>query len=63
MPASEIMKDFKEGTLHSGKGGPIVKDEAQARAIQLSYLRKEGKDIPPPPGQNGGGRYRSRVGR
>ena len=46
MPASEIMGDFHAGTLHSGKGGKIVKDPAQARAIQLSYLRKEGHDIP-----------------
>lgn len=46
MPASEIMKDFKKGTLHSGKGGPIVKNPHQAKAIQLSYLRKEGKSIP-----------------
>jgi hypothetical protein len=48
MPASEIMKDFKAGTLHSGAGGPIVKSEAQAKAIQLSYLRKEGHHIPKP---------------
>lgn len=46
MPASEIMGDFKSGTLHSGKGGPIVKNKKQAKAIQLSYLRKEGHDIP-----------------
>jgi hypothetical protein len=46
MPASEIFKKFHAGTLHSGKGGPIVHSEAQARAIQLSYLRKEGHDIP-----------------
>lgn len=43
MPASEIMPKFHKGTLHSGKGGPIVKSKKQARAIQLSYLRKEGK--------------------
>jgi len=46
MPSSEIMEDFKKGTLHSGPGGPIVKDKKQARAIQLSYLRKEGKRTP-----------------
>jgi hypothetical protein len=46
MPASEIMGDFKSGTLHSGPGGPIVKSKKQAKAIQLSYLRKEGHDIP-----------------
>jgi len=49
MPASEIMSDFRAGTLHSGPGGLIVKKKKQARAIELSYLRKEGHDIPPPP--------------
>lgn len=43
MPASEIMPKFKAGDLHSGKGGPVVKSKKQAKAIQMSYLRKEGK--------------------
>lgn len=43
MPASEIMPKFKEGTLHSGADGKIVRKKKQARAIQLSYLRKEGR--------------------
>jgi hypothetical protein len=43
MPSSEIMKLFKRGKLHSGKDGPIVKDKEQAKAIQMSYLKKEGK--------------------
>ncbi len=43
MPTSEIMPDFKAGKLHSGKGGPVVKKKTQAKAILLSYLRKEGK--------------------
>ncbi len=46
VPASEILSKFRAGTLHSGKGGKIVKDIHQARAIQLSYARKEGHDIP-----------------
>ncbi len=46
MPASKIMPLFKAGDLHSGKGGPIVKNPKQAKAILLSELRKEGKDIP-----------------
>jgi hypothetical protein len=37
------MSDFRAGTLHSGSGGPIVKKKKQAKAILLSYLRKEGK--------------------
>jgi hypothetical protein len=46
MPAKEVMKKFKQHKLHSGKGGPIVKKKSQAKAILLSYLRKEGHDIP-----------------
>ena len=43
MPSSEIMKLFHKDQLHSGKGGPVVKDPAQAKAILLSTLRKEGR--------------------
>ena len=48
MPSSEIMGDFKRGTLHSGRGkggkkGKIVKSRQQALAIMESYRRKEGK--------------------
>lgn len=43
MPSGEIMPKFREGDLHSGKGGPVVKKKAQAKAILLNYLRKEGK--------------------
>ena len=43
MPSGEIMKEFKAGTLHSGKGGSIVKKPIQAKAILMSYLRREGK--------------------
>jgi hypothetical protein len=48
MPSNEIMRDFKEGHLHSGKKvkgkkRKIVHSKEQAKAIQLSYLRKEGK--------------------
>lgn len=47
MPSYEIMPDFKAGTLHSGSpNGPIVKKKKQAKAIELSYARKEGHDIP-----------------
>jgi predicted rRNA methylase YqxC with S4 and FtsJ domains len=45
MPAKEIMPLFRAGKLHSGSGG-IVKKPKQAKAILLSYLRKEGHDIP-----------------
>ena len=30
------MKEFKGGTLHSGKKGPVVKNKKQAIAIALS---------------------------
>ncbi|HVN80703.1 MAG TPA: DUF6496 domain-containing protein [Terriglobia bacterium] len=50
MPASEVMPLFKAHKLHSGSPhGPIVTNPAQAKAIQLSYARKEGADVPPPP--------------
>lgn len=51
MPASEILKDFKAGTLHSGKSGKIVTNPKQARAIEISYARKEGAKIPPKKGK------------
>ena len=47
MPASEIMSRFRKGKLHSGRGGKIVRSKKQAKAIQLSYFRKEGHNIPP----------------
>jgi len=31
-----VMGEFKEGTLHSGKKGPVVKSKKQAVAIALS---------------------------
>lgn len=48
MPSSEVMKKFHKGTLHSGKKvkgkkRKIVKNPKQAKAIQLSYLRAEGR--------------------
>ena len=32
----KVMREFKEGTLHSGKKGPVVKSKKQAVAIALS---------------------------
>lgn len=37
------MGEFKEGTLHSGKKGPVVKNPKQAIAIALSEARKAKK--------------------
>jgi hypothetical protein len=33
---SKVMREYKAGTLHSGKGGPVVKNPSQALAIALS---------------------------
>lgn len=33
---AKVMQEFKGGTLHSGKGGPVVKKKAQAIAIAMS---------------------------
>ena len=32
----KVMREYKEGTLHSGKGGPVVKNRRQAVAIAMS---------------------------
>lgn len=34
------MREFKKGELHSGKGGPLVKNPKQAIAIALSEASK-----------------------
>lgn len=34
------MKEYKAGTLHSGKKGPVVKSKKQAVAIALSEAGK-----------------------
>ena len=36
---AKVMGEFKEGTLHSGKGGPVVKNPKQAIAISLSEAK------------------------
>lgn len=33
---AKVMREFKAGTLHSGKGGKVVKSKKQAVAIALS---------------------------
>ena len=37
---SKVMTEYKEGTLHSGKKGPVVKSRKQAVAIALSEAGK-----------------------
>lgn len=33
---AKVMREFKKGTLHSGKGGKVVKSRRQAVAIAMS---------------------------
>ena len=40
----KVMHEYKAGTLHSGKGGPVVKSRQQAIAIAMSEAgRSAGK--------------------
>lgn len=39
----KVMHEFKTGTLHSGKKGPVVKSRKQAIAIALSEQRRSKK--------------------
>lgn len=39
----KVMGEYKRGTLHSGKGGPVVKSRKQAVAIALSEAGKAKK--------------------
>ena len=36
---AKVMGEYKDGTLHSGKGGPVVKSKKQAVAIALSEAK------------------------
>ena len=40
---SKVMREYKAGTLHSGKGGPIVKNPKQAVAIAISESKRKKK--------------------
>lgn len=40
---SSVMREYKSGSLHSGKGGPVVKNPRQALAIALSEAERAKK--------------------
>jgi hypothetical protein len=40
---SKVMREYKAGGLHSGKGGPVVKNQKQAVAIALSQAKVKKK--------------------
>jgi ribosomal protein L21E len=40
---SKVMREYKAGTLHSGKGGPVVKNPKQAIAIAISESKSKKK--------------------
>jgi len=39
----KVMGEFKEGTLHSGKSGKVVKNKDQAIAIAISEAAKNAR--------------------
>jgi hypothetical protein len=39
----KVMHEYKTGTLHSGKGGPVVKSKKQAVAIAMSEAKMKPK--------------------
>ena len=40
---SKVMREYKAGTLHSDKGGPVVKNPKQAVAIAISESKRKKK--------------------
>lgn len=40
---TKVMREYKAGTLHSGKGGPVVKNQKQAIAIAMSEAERAKK--------------------
>jgi hypothetical protein len=38
--AAKVFREYGKGELHSGKGGPVVKNPKQAVSIAMSEARK-----------------------
>ena len=47
----KVMHEYKEGTLHSGKGGPVVTNPKQAIAIALSEAGRSADKAKPERGE------------
>ena len=45
----EVLKEFEQGKLKSGRGGKTVTSRKQAIAIGLAEARKKGAKVPPAP--------------
>lgn len=37
---AKVMREYGKGQLHSGKGGPVVKNQKQAVAIAMSEAKR-----------------------
>lgn len=62
MPASNVMQEWKAGTLHSGSSkGPIVTKQPQAVAIMLSEKARQQKTSPASNGAKRGPKASSKL--
>ena len=55
----KVMKEYKTGTLHSGKGGPVVKSRQQAIAIAMSEAGMKKKSTTKTKAHSPKGEYKS----
>jgi len=55
----KVMKEYKTGTLHSGKGGPVVKSRKQAIAIAMSEAEMKKKSTAKMKAHSPKGEYKS----
>jgi hypothetical protein len=56
---AKVMKEYKAGTLHSGKGGPTVKSRQQAIAIAMSEAGMKKKSTAKMKSHSPKGEYKS----